>query len=267
MAASDERAKMLEVFQIQAQEGPCQDCFRTGSAVMNADLREAHVWPLFAPHAVAAGFRSVHAFPLRLRKRVIGALNLFGNDVGGMRAGDMRVIQALADIATIGLLQERAIRRGEVLTGQLQSALNSRVVIEQAKGVLAELHGCSTDDASEMLRPTAIATKSVWEPSLRPSSPTRPAYPDSPPLTGHAARLLAPCRIQVIGCRGRIRLGSGRLRAAGSVEFGLEQFGDELVDVHAVALHAGRHDGERAAEELGDVLADCLGDEFASAGA
>ena len=153
MAASDERAKMLEVFQIQSHEGPCQDCFRTGYAVMNADLREAHLsWPRFAPHAVAAGFRSVHAFPLRLRKRVIGALNLFGNDVGGMRASETRVIQALADIATIGLLQERAIRRGEVLTEQLQSALNSRIVIEQAKGVLAELHGCSTDDAFAMLR-------------------------------------------------------------------------------------------------------------------
>jgi transcriptional regulator with GAF, ATPase, and Fis domain len=153
MAASDERATMLEVFQVQAEEGPCQDCFRTGTAVTHEDLQEAHAeWPLFAPHAVAAGFRSVHAFPLRLRKRVIGALNLFGNEVGGMQLGETRVIQALADIATIGLLQERAIRRGEVLTEQLQSALNSRIVIEQAKGVLAELHGCSTDDAFEMLR-------------------------------------------------------------------------------------------------------------------
>ena len=86
MAASDERAKMLELFQIQAHEGPCQDCFREGHAVINADLREASsTWPQFAPHAVAAGFRSVHAFPLRLRKRVIGALNLFGNEVGGLR--------------------------------------------------------------------------------------------------------------------------------------------------------------------------------------
>ena len=153
MAASDERAKMLEVFQIQAREGPCQDCFRQGSAVTNTDLQEAHAqWPLFAPRAVAAGFRSVHAFPLRLRQRVIGALNLFGNNVGQMPTGDMRVIQALADIATIGLLQERAIRAGEVLTEQLQSALHSRIVIEQAKGILAELHGCSTDEASEMLR-------------------------------------------------------------------------------------------------------------------
>ncbi len=153
MAASDERAKMLELFQIQAHEGPCQDCFRQGHAVINADLREAaSTWPLFAPHAVKAGFRSVHAFPLRLRTRVIGALNLFGTDIGRMEPGDVRIVQALADIATIGLLQERAIRRGEILTEQLQSALNSRIVIEQAKGVLAQLHGCSTDEAFDLLR-------------------------------------------------------------------------------------------------------------------
>jgi GAF domain-containing protein len=153
MAASDERAKMLEIFQVQAHEGPCQDCFRTGTAVVNTDLSDAHAkWPLFAPHAVAAGFRSVHAFPLRLRQRVIGALNLFGNNTGRMQTGDMRVIQALADLATIGLLQERAVRRGEVVTEQLQSALNSRIVIEQAKGVLSELHTCNTDEAFELLR-------------------------------------------------------------------------------------------------------------------
>ena len=200
MAASDERAKMLEVFQIQAHEGPCQDCFRTGSAVMNADLREAHAeWPLFAPHAVAAGFRSVHAFPLRLRKRVIGALNLFGNDVGRMQAGDMRVIQALADIATIGLLQERAIRRGEVLTEQLQSALNSRIVIEQAKGVLAELHGCSTDDAlrnaADLLSPPQEASGSHRAGRRRrPGQRTRPR----PRLTRRSG---TPCRARLVVAR------------------------------------------------------------------
>jgi GAF domain-containing protein len=153
MAASDERAKMLELFQIQAHEGPCQDCFHHGVPVINADLRKASgVWPRFAPQAVEAGFRSVHAFPLRLRKRVIGALNLFGTGPGQMGEADVRVVQALADIATIGLLQERAIRRGEVLTEQLQAALNGRIVIEQAKGVLAQLHGCSTDEAFAMLR-------------------------------------------------------------------------------------------------------------------
>jgi GAF domain-containing protein len=153
MAASDERAKLLELFQIQADEGPCRDCYRLGEPVIDADLVAAdQVWPHFAPRAVAAGFRSVHAFPLRLRKTVIGALNLFGSQAGSMAAADVRVIQALADVATIGLLQERAIRESEVLTEQLQAALNSRVVIEQAKGVLAQIHGVDVDDAFGLLR-------------------------------------------------------------------------------------------------------------------
>ena len=153
MAASNEQTELLELFQVQAQEGPCQDCFRQGTPVINADLREATTrWPQFAPQAVAAGFRSVHAFPLRLRKQVIGALNLFGTDVGRMSPADIHIVQALADIASIGLLQERAVRRGEVLTEQLQGALNSRIVIEQAKGALAQIHGCTVDEAFELLR-------------------------------------------------------------------------------------------------------------------
>jgi GAF domain-containing protein len=153
MAASDERTELLELFQVQAHQGPCQDCFRQGVPVVNADLRDADGrWPLFAPRAVAAGFRSVHAFPLRLRSRVIGALNLFGTDPGGLEPGDVRVVQALADVATIGLLQERAVRQSEILTEQLQAALNSRVIIEQAKGALAQIHGISADDAFELLR-------------------------------------------------------------------------------------------------------------------
>jgi len=153
MAASDERTQMLELFQVQTVEGPCQDCYREGEPVVNADLREAaDRWPKFAPRAVEAGFRSVHAFPLRLRKDVIGALNLFGDDVGQMEANDVQVVQAFADVATIGLMQERAVRRGEVLSEQLQSALNSRIVIEQAKGALAQIHSTSTDDAFARLR-------------------------------------------------------------------------------------------------------------------
>lgn len=153
MAASDEQSELLELFQVQALEGPCQDCFAQGVAVVNADLASATArWPRFAPRAVAAGFRSVHAFPLRLRQETIGALNLFGHDVGRMSRDDERVVQGLADVATIGLLQERAIRRGEVLTEQLQGALNSRVVIEQAKGVLAQIHGITVDEAFAMLR-------------------------------------------------------------------------------------------------------------------
>ena len=153
MAASDEQAKLLELFQVQSLEGPCQDCFRTTEPVVNADLHTASDrWPRFAPRAVEAGFQSVHAFPLRLRREVIGALNLFGGSTGRLEPDDARVVQSLADVATIGLLQERAIRRSEVLTEQLQGALNSRVVIEQAKGALAQIYGWSTDEAFTRLR-------------------------------------------------------------------------------------------------------------------
>ena len=153
MAASDERSELLELFQVQALEGPCQDCFRAGVAVTAADLRLADGrWPQFAPRAAAAGYRSVHAFPLRLRREVIGALNLFGTEVGAMAPGDARTVQALADVATIGLLQERAVRRGEVLAEQLQGALSSRIVIEQAKGAIAQVQECSVDEAFAILR-------------------------------------------------------------------------------------------------------------------
>lgn len=153
MAASDERAEMLELFQSQTDEGPCVDCFRTGVPVIVTDLQEAtERWPRFAPHSVGAGFKSIHAFPMRLRGEVIGALNMFGAHPGGMDGADVRVIQALADIATIALLQERAISRRELLTEQLQSALNSRILVEQAKGFLAQLHGESPDEAFTRMR-------------------------------------------------------------------------------------------------------------------
>jgi transcriptional regulator with GAF, ATPase, and Fis domain len=153
MAASDERAENLELFQVQADEGPCQDCYREGTPVVNADLRAAtERWPQFAPRAVAAGYRSVHAFPLRLRGHVYGALNMFGSDVGDMTVTEARIVQALTDVATIGLVQQRTIRQGEALSEQLQGALNSRVVVEQAKGVLAQIHGTTPDQAFERLR-------------------------------------------------------------------------------------------------------------------
>jgi transcriptional regulator with GAF, ATPase, and Fis domain len=153
MAASDERTKLVELFQVQALEGPCLDCFRERRPVINADLGEAgDRWPRFAPRAVAAGFKSVHAFPMRLRHQVIGALNLFGTAAGQMQPELIRVVQALADVATIGLLQEQAIHRGEILTEQLQGALNSRILIEQAKGVLAQIHDVTPDQAFELLR-------------------------------------------------------------------------------------------------------------------
>lgn len=153
MAASDERTQMLELFQAQSGSGPCHDCFSTGTPVVNADLAQSTLrWPLFAPLAVSVGFRSVHAFPMRLRQEAIGTLSLFGSDAIGMAEEDVRTVQAIADIATIGLLHERAVRRGEELTQQLQGALNSRIVIEQAKGAIAMLHACSVDEAFALLR-------------------------------------------------------------------------------------------------------------------
>jgi GAF domain-containing protein len=159
MASSREDAKMLELFQLQNEEGPCLDAFSTATAVVNTDLHDAAArWPRFAPHAAAAGFRSVHAFPLRVRSQAIGALNVFGaDDAKHLDAEDVPIVQALADVASIALLQERAIRRGEVLTEQLQGALNSRVTIEQAKGAIAQAQGVSVDEAFTIIRGYARA--------------------------------------------------------------------------------------------------------------
>ena len=153
MAVTDERTEMLELFQLQAHEGPCLDCFTTGGPVAHPDLAHAQdSWPVFGPRAAALGFRSVHAFPLRLRGQVLGALNLFSDEVGQMAAQDVTVVQALADVATIGLLQERAIREGETLSAQLQGALTSRIAVEQAKGALAQLHDITPEEAFTRLR-------------------------------------------------------------------------------------------------------------------
>ncbi|GAA2711508.1 GAF and ANTAR domain-containing protein [Actinoplanes palleronii] len=152
MAASDESARLMELFQLQYNDGPCLDAFRTGRPVTNVDLAAAaDRWPRFAPRATEAGFTSVHAFPLRLRKQVIGAMSIFGGASELMEA-DTRIVQALADVAVIGLLQERAIRRGEHLTEQLQGALTSRIVIEQAKGIIAQAHGVIPDEAFHLIR-------------------------------------------------------------------------------------------------------------------
>jgi len=153
MAASDEAAKLLELFEAQHREGPCLDAFLSGTTVFAPDIvADSERWPLFSQRAIEAGFGSVHAVPMRLRGDVIGALNLFGRRTGELDGGDVRIVQALVDVATIGLLQERAIRRGEVLTEQLQGALNSRVVIEQAKGALAQLRRVSVDEAFALMR-------------------------------------------------------------------------------------------------------------------
>jgi transcriptional regulator with GAF, ATPase, and Fis domain len=153
VAASSERARLLELFQLQNDQGPCLDCFRTAQPVAVADLSaETQRWPRFAATARDAGFTAVQALPMRLRDQVIGALNLFRTGAGPFDPTGVRVGQALADVATISLLHERALRRSETLNEQLQTALNSRVVIEQAKGKLAERLDLDMDQAFTVLR-------------------------------------------------------------------------------------------------------------------
>jgi transcriptional regulator with GAF, ATPase, and Fis domain len=156
VAASSETVRLLELFQLQNDQGPCLDCFKAGQPVAAADLAaEARRWPRFAPAARRAGFAAVQALPLRLREQVIGALNLFRADPGPFDPADVRVGQALADVATISLLHERGMRRSDTLNEQLQTALTSRVIIEQAKGKLAERLDLDMDQAFSLLRDSA----------------------------------------------------------------------------------------------------------------
>jgi GAF domain-containing protein len=153
MASSSDAMRVLELLEVQSQEGPCLDCHRTGHPVVVADVAEAQArWPRFAPEALTAGFRSVHALPMRLRGSVIGALNLFNVDEGEMRQADLDAAQALADVATIAILQHRASARSQQLNEQLSQALNTRVVIEQAKGMVAEREGLDMAQAFAVLR-------------------------------------------------------------------------------------------------------------------
>lgn len=159
MASSTEASRLLEIFQLQSEEGPCLDCFQTGKQVVVPDLQvEAARWPRFSEAAEAQGYRAVHAIPLRLRDDVLGAMNLFNTGPRSLTAGDLEVAQALADISAIAILQERALHHREMLVEQLQGALNSRVVIEQAKGLLAAAETVDMDQAFNMLRSLARNT-------------------------------------------------------------------------------------------------------------
>jgi GAF domain-containing protein len=153
VASSSEETRLLEVYQLQNAQGACFDCVHASAVVASSDLAaEGGRWPLFAPAALAAGFRSVLAVPMRLRGATVGALNLFRDQPHVSTPGELRLAQAFADIATIGILQQRSLQRSELLAEQLQHALNSRVVIEQAKGVLAERNSVSMDVAFASLR-------------------------------------------------------------------------------------------------------------------
>jgi GAF domain-containing protein len=153
MASSSERSDALDLLQYQNEEGPCFECYHRGRPVYSADLEaDSGRWPTFTPMAVQKGFRSVQAVPMRVRGETVGALNLFRDEAGRLADRDMPLAQGMADIAAIALLQERTVRESRDVVQQLQSALSSRVVIEQAKGVLAERSRIGVDAAFARLR-------------------------------------------------------------------------------------------------------------------
>ena len=153
VASSSEAMRVLELFELQADQGPCVDCYATGEPVVNVNLAAADTrWPRFASEAVAAGFGSVHALPLRLRGRTIGALNMFRADQGTLDAGDVTAAQGLADIATIAIIQHQVAVDAQTLNLQLSQALNSRIVIEQAKGKISQAANIDMDRAFQRLR-------------------------------------------------------------------------------------------------------------------
>ena len=153
MASTLERMRLLELFELQISEGPCRDCYDTGRPVTNVNLAQARDrWPTFTVAAVNAGFQSTHALPMRLRGQTIGALNLFNDRQAQLSEDDIAVGQAMADIATIGLVHERLSQEQNTLSEQLQTALHSRVLIEQAKGVLAARTNVSMGEAFRSMR-------------------------------------------------------------------------------------------------------------------
>jgi hypothetical protein len=153
VACSSEEMRLVELFELQVGEGPCFDAYHTHASVNCAALVDAEArWPLFAAHAREGGFASVAAVPMRLRSDVIGALNLFSARGTALNEHDLTVAQAMADIATIGILQERTIHDSRAFSAQLESALDSRIVIEQAKGIVAERNQIDVDAAFQQIR-------------------------------------------------------------------------------------------------------------------
>lgn len=152
-ASSSQTMNLLELFELQHDDGPCVDCYKTKSPVREDNLHDAvSRWPRFAPEALTAGFSSVYALPMRLRDQVIGSLNLLRADPGQLDGDELQLAQALADVATIGILQHRAASENRLISEQLQYALNSRIVIEQAKGVLSASANIDMDGAFGAMR-------------------------------------------------------------------------------------------------------------------
>lgn len=153
VASTSEASRLVELMQLSAQAGPCIESFRAGRRVSVPDIEHSsESWVQFRAAALAHGFRSMDALPLRLRDVTIGTLNLMREASGAAADDDIMAAQAFADVATIGILHERSIRESSVLSMQLQAALNSRIVIEQAKGVVSHTRGVSIDEAFLLIR-------------------------------------------------------------------------------------------------------------------
>lgn len=198
MAASTERTRELELFQVQREQGPCRDSYLHGEAVRVPDLSAAEErWPVFVPAARAAGFASLHALPMRLGTAQLGALGLFGTSVGALDEQDLSLGQALADVASVALVSNRAVTDRNVLNDQLQTALTSRVVLEQAKGVLSQQGNLDMDEAFRALRRYArdnnlrlsdlaqavVSRRLPWPAGARPQPLPGPSQPLSRRLT------------------------------------------------------------------------------------
>ena len=153
VASSSEAMRLLELFELQAQEGPCLDAFRTGERVEHQDLEaESGRWTSFSATALREGFQSVSALPLRFRDVTLGALNLFSVTQARMSEPDVTAVRAFADLATLSIVQHRASVEAQRVNDQLSAALASRVVIEQAEGVLAGRAGVDLAEAFSRLR-------------------------------------------------------------------------------------------------------------------
>lgn len=153
MTSTSEAADLVEIMQLSADSGPCIQCFATGKSVSVDDINlTGETWPEFQKAALQNGFVSVHAIPMKLRGQVIGTMNLFSARPGALTERDAAVAQALADVATIGILQDRMLRESTIVAEQLHRALDSRILVEQAKGMIAHTVGIKIDDAFELLR-------------------------------------------------------------------------------------------------------------------
>ena len=190
MASSSDAMRVLELFELQAEEGPCPDCYRTGGPIVNHRLAAVDGrWPRFSPRALQAGFRSVHALPMHLRERTIGALNLFRADEGGLDEADVLAAQAFADAATIAILQHRVAAEAKVVNQQLHTAFHTRIVIEQAKGVVAERSRLDMEQSFTRLRNHArnhnLRLVDVAQGVIDGTVPNASLDPLPPSLAGH----------------------------------------------------------------------------------